>query len=146
MCNKTFKLSWYISVVIFLVTTGTFILYNKYDTDTCYDTLYDNINLYKLLTVSFILICIISIVQIIFLISECVFNRRVVYFLTNMIFIIIIGLLCGFFTNFIVSSSDNCLLDFKSTDMKIYYYFIVIFVIICINFILIVHNFFNFIN
>ena len=146
MCNKTFKLSWYISVVIFLVTTGTFIIYKKYNTDTCYDTLYDNINLYKLLIVSFILICIISIVQIIFLISECIFNRRILYFLTNMLFLIIIGLLCGFFTNFTVSSYDNCLLSFKSTDIKIYYYFIVMFVILCINFILIAFNICNFIN
>jgi len=140
---NTILLIWYISTGILTAIISSFIMHNIYNTNLCYNDLYNNITMYELIKIHLIIYTIVDIYQIttIILIILCILKKKnYIIFTLNLIDFVILCILDGFYLNFILTSNNNCLNNFKTSDIYLYIYFLVIFITLNITMIFILLN------
>jgi hypothetical protein len=139
MCTKiifsaTFPI-WYFITTVMMISVSPIIIQNKYNTDVCYDGIYIDLSMYKLFIIQLILYTFIASVQIMFyFLVRCSITTEKTWwiFVGNIISFMSISLLTGFYLNFVLTNTHNCLNDLKISDFNVYMYFILTFTLSCI--------------
>lgn len=139
MCLKlvygiTFPI-WCFATAIMTTIVSSLIIHNKYDTDTCYDGLYNNLNMYTIFITHLIIYLTISFTQIlmyILVICNITTEKNPIIFLSNLLSFLGLCLLNGFYLNFLLTNTKNCFENIKLTNFNIYIYFILTYTYSCI--------------
>jgi len=138
MCMKiiygiTFPI-WYLITSVMIIIGISFIIQNKYDTNNCYDGLYQDLTMYKIFIINLITYLILSLIQILlYTLTVCniITKKSGINLITDLICFIGISILNGLYLNFILSNTNNCLADFKINNINVYIYFILTFTFAC---------------
>ena len=139
MCMKiiygiTFPI-WYLITSVMIIIGTSFIIHNKYDSDNCYDGLYLELTMYKIFIINLITYLILSSIQILlYALTVCniTSKKSAINLITDLLCFIGMSILNGFYLNFILTNTNNCLANFKINNINVYIYFIITFAFACI--------------
>ena len=126
---------WFFATSLMTIIATSFIIHNNYDTKSCYDGLYINLNMYDLFLaqlITYITICFIQIIFYILVKCDIAAEKAWWILINNIISFIGINIVNGLYLNFILTNTNNCFENIKITNTYIYIYFIITFIFSCI--------------